>query len=373
MIIFLAALLILMLFAAQRMLYARFWEKGVAVFLEFKRELAAPGEETFLLEQIENRKVLPLPSLKVKFQCSRYLQFGSSKSGAVTDQYYRNDFFSIMGHKRITRTHRITCLKRGYYSINGIDLVGADLFFTKEMHAERESSAQLYVRPASVRFEGLREALSRISGDVPVRNHELEDPFTFRGIREYQPYDQWKQINWKATAKTDELKVNVRDHTQIPGIRIFMNLEDRGILRREELQELCISLCREICEILLAQGIRIWVYGNGEDVLTGETTNLEGLTGYGSMAETDKALARIDLEKPVLEFGKCFSAKLTESNPPMTLFLSADRHQEFTEALCRYRKEQGEHFYWLCPVLRSEEEKEEKALEGRMVFIRQEA
>ena len=57
----------------------------------------------------------------------------------------------------------------------------------------------------------------------------------------------------------------------------------------------------------------------------------------------------------------------------MTLFLSADRHQEFTEALCRYRKEQGEHFYWLCPVLRSEEEKEEKALEGRMVFIRQEA
>ena len=80
MIIFLAALLILMLFAAQRMLYARFWEKGVAVFLEFERELAAPGEETFLLEQIENRKVLPLPSLKVKFQCSRYLQFGSSKS-----------------------------------------------------------------------------------------------------------------------------------------------------------------------------------------------------------------------------------------------------------------------------------------------------
>ena len=68
-----------------------------------------------------------------------------------------------------------------------------------------------------------------------------------------------------------------------------------------------------------------------------------------------------------------FFCKADRKYPPMTLFLSADRHQEFTEALCRYRKEQGEHFYWLCPVLRSEEEKEEKALEGRMVFIRQEA
>ena len=36
----------------------------------------------------------------------------------------------------------------------------------------------------------------------------MEDPFEYRGIREYQPYDDMRSVNWKATAKTGDLKVN---------------------------------------------------------------------------------------------------------------------------------------------------------------------
>ena len=100
-------------FLLQRILYAHFWNKGVQVQLSFEKEMVQAGDEIKLFEVVENDKKLPLSSLKVKFQCSRHLIFSDRENGNVTDQYYRNDLFSIMPYHRVTRTHRILCPKRG--------------------------------------------------------------------------------------------------------------------------------------------------------------------------------------------------------------------------------------------------------------------
>ncbi len=195
------------LFLLQREFYVRYWERGVGAGLSFETDMVRAGDQVQLLETVENRKWLPLSSLKVKFQCSRYLEFPGSQNGNVTDKYYRNDLFALMPYRKITRTHVITCPQRGYYGIEGISLVGADLFFSREMVAERESGAFLHVIPKAMSIEKMEPALRRLSGEIAARRYELEDPFTFRGIRDYEPMDEMKQVSWKATAKTDELKV----------------------------------------------------------------------------------------------------------------------------------------------------------------------
>ena len=50
-----------------------------------------------------------------------------------------------------------------------------------------------------------------------------------------------KTINWKATARTGDLMVNIRNYTSLRAVRIFLNLADTGILKNEQLVELCIS------------------------------------------------------------------------------------------------------------------------------------
>ena len=100
------------LFALQKYLYRKYWQKGVEVLLQFDREAVTAGEYVNLLEVIENRKYLPLPSLKVKFQCSRHLKFMDDTNSAVTDKYYRNDLFSVMPYKRITRSNKLYCPQR---------------------------------------------------------------------------------------------------------------------------------------------------------------------------------------------------------------------------------------------------------------------
>lgn len=370
MVIIFAVLLGGVLFFLQRILYAHWWSKGVAVTLQFEPKMVPAGAQVKLYEIVENDKRLPLPSLKVKFQCSRYLEFSDRENGSVTDKYYRNDLFSIMPYRRVTRTHTIFCPKRGYYGIYGIDLVGADLFFSQELIDSKESDTTLYVIPPVLSQQKLAPALRKISGDVASRRHETEDPFTYRGIREYQPFDEMKQINWKATARTDELKVNIREHTAINSVRILMNLEDNGILRRVELLEMCISICAGITEALLTQGTRVSILANARDCITDKRLQIEDQTDLAGMDTVYKALARLDLDKPMEKFGECFQRELFEERQPVyTIFLSPDRHGDYIDVIKEYEKRWDGSFLWICPVKKPSEETEMEELAGKIIYI----
>ena len=374
MVIIFAALLALGIFILQREVYSRLWREGVTVTLTFDKSTVRAGEEVRLLEVVENRKRLPLSSLKVKFQCSRYLLFSDSTNSSVTDRYYRNDLFSVMPYQRITRTHRITCPQRGYYGIYGIDLVGADLFFSEEMMASLNSEAVLYVLPKVVPFENIEQAIRRISGEMVTRRHETEDPFTYKGIREYQPYDEPKAINWKATARTDELKVNVRENTSVSGVRIFMNLEDNGILRREELLEMSISLCGGIAEYLLREGVRLSVFANAKDCISGQKLQLENLADQVSLDGVFKALARLDLDSPMEKFGTAFGERMAEDQDSIyTIFISTDIHEDYQQVLLDYSRQNGKEnaFVWVCPVKREGEQEILAELEKNVVFVKE--
>ncbi len=37
-------------------------------------------------------------------------------------------------------------------------------------------------------------------GDIATKRFLMEDPYMFKGIREYQPHDSFKSINFKAYA-----------------------------------------------------------------------------------------------------------------------------------------------------------------------------
>lgn len=345
------------LFFLQRVLYAHWWSRGVNVRLFFERDTVRAGEWVKLFEVVENHKSLPLSSLKVKFQCSRYLEFSDGQNGNVTDKYYRNDLFAVMPYQRITRTHEITCPKRGYYGIDGINLVGADLFFSEEMVADRTSDAVLHVIPKALPSDKTELAFRKINGEITAKRYELEDPFTFRGIREYAPYDEMKRISWTATAKTDELKVREREHTAVRNVRIFMNLEDYGILRRQELLEMSISLCAELVDKLLRQGIRISIFANAPDCISGQLLSLEELTHPVCTETVNKAFARLHTEEGTVKFGSCMREKMYEGNSLYTIFISPDQHEDFVREIENYREEAGEDFVWICPVKKISKEK----------------
>lgn len=190
----------------QKFVYEKLWYRHLSVHIGFAQDHIFEGEQGELKERIENRKWLPLAMLKVKFKTDKRLHFDNHKGSRTTDQYYRNDVFRIGGGEKVTRTLKFIGVRRGYYTINEIDLVASDLFFLDQMISEQQISAEIYVYPRPYDSNKLYQSLIQLNGEILSKRHLLEDPFEYRGIREYQPYDDMRRINWKATAKTGDRK-----------------------------------------------------------------------------------------------------------------------------------------------------------------------
>lgn len=342
-------LIALLLFLLQRRVYERLWERNLKVSVTFSQSAITEGETGEIVEVIENRKWLPLTMLKVKFQTSRYLQFGDEKGSMTSDQYYRNDIFQINGGERITRRLSFLGAKRGYYHIRNIDLVGADLFLTNEMLKSMTTNCYLYVYPKLFNSQEFRTSLQKLNGEVLVKRHLMEDPFEYRGIREYQPFDDIRSVNWKATARTGALKVNQKNYTAIQTIRIFLNLEDNGVLKKHEEVEASMQIVIGLAAFFLNQGIKVACYTNGKDVISGEAVNVSGGAGKGQQDMIGKAMARINTELVSSDFCNMYEeAVLKDAKGTITLFVSPNGYDDFLELLKACEKS-GMEYTWFYP------------------------
>lgn len=333
----------------QKLLYEKLWEKSLYVSVSFGKEPVFEGEQGELKEIIENRKRLPLSMLKVKFKTDRHLIFGNEKGSRTTDQYYRNDVFRIGGGERVTRTLKFQGGRRGYYTIDEISLVASDLFFLGQLVTDRPAKTEVYVYPRPYDAARLRQSLVRMNGEMLSRRHLLEDPFEYRGIREYQPYDDMRSINWKATAKTGDLKVNQRNYTSLKSVRIFFNIQDDNILKKDAAVEMTLRIVASLCQIFLQQGIQVSCYGNGVDIVTHSPLNIPPKAGQGQMDAVYRGLARIDVEQPAASFPEIFEEMLFQkAQGSFTYFVAPNQYDDFVELLTRYR-DAGNPFLWFYP------------------------
>lgn len=340
----------LLLFVLQKEAYSRLWHKNLHVDIRFEKKYIFQGETSALLEVIENRKRLPLSMLKVKFKTDRNLIFDSEKGSLTTDQFYRNDMFRIGGGEKVTRTLGFMGGRRGYYTIDEASLIASDLLMTGMFFEDTPLDAEIYVYPRPCDNEEFRRSLKRLNGEVLARRHLLEDPFEYRGIRDYQPFDPIRSVNWKATAKTGDLKVNQKNYTSLKSIRVFFNLQDDGILKKTECVEEAIRIVAGLSTFFLSQGIQVACYGNGVDILTGRCVSIEAKAGEGHIDNIYRSLARLDLDKPTANFCKTFEERLfSQADDTITYFVSPNQYEDYLSLLTRFGNA-GYEYLWFYPV-----------------------
>ncbi len=357
------------LFVLQKKIYSKLWDKDLTATISFGSSYIFEGQEGQLKEIVENRKRLPLSMVKVKFQADRHLVFDDTKGSRTTDQYYRNDVFQINGGEKLTRTIKFVGGRRGYYTIDSMDLVASDLFMTSQFVETQSVNTSLYVYPKIFNSNEFRRSLQQLNGEVLTKRHLLEDPFEYRGIREYQPTDDLKSINWKATAKTGDFKVNQKNYTALQAVRIFINLQDDGILKKEEAVEASLQVAAGLCEYFLKQGIRVSCYGNCVDMVNDLPLSIEASSSRGQMETVLRALARVDTQKPVVDFNNYFGKKLLEeANGTITCFVSPNHYPAFVELVEKYHN-LGKEYMWFYPISEIKEPEIPAFLQKHLRFL----
>lgn len=360
----------LLLYLGQKTIYQKVWHKNLRVRLSFQEEGIWEGQESTLSEIIENQKKLPLTMLKVKFQTDRHLLFADTKGSRTTDKFYRNDIFQIGALEKVTRVLRFTAGRRGYYTIVEADLVASDLFLTAQYTATADiGHSSLYVYPKPFSHPEFRQSLKQLSGQVLAKRHLQEDPFEYRGIREYQPQDDLKSINWKATARTGEFKVNQKNYTAEKSVRIFINLEDTGILKKEDCVEASLQIATALLLLFLEQGMQVAVYCNGVDVLHNEPCILEAGGGIRQREAVLRSFALIDTAKPVRSFSELFSSRLSESSGSlMTCIVSPNAYDDFASLILQYHTRHPD-MKWFLPYSGTVPPEMEEELRSLITFI----
>lgn len=360
----------LLLYLGQKTIYQKVWHKNLRVRLSFQEEGIWEGQESTLSEIIENQKKLPLTMLKVKFQTDRHLLFADTKGSRTTDKFYRNDIFQIGALEKVTRVLRFTAGRRGYYTIAEADLVASDLFLTAQYTATADiGHSSLYVYPKPFSHPEFRQSLKQLSGQVFTKRHLQEDPFEYRGIREYQPQDDLKSINWKATARTGEFKVNQKNYTAEKSVRIFINLEDTGILKKEDCVEASLQIATALLLLFLEQGMQVAVYCNGVDVLHNEPCILEAGGGIRQREAVLRSFALIDTAKPVRSFSELFSSRLSEaSGALMTCIVSPNAYDNFASLILQYHTCHPD-MKWFLPYSGTVPPEMEEELRSLITFI----
>ncbi len=340
----------LLLYLLQNYLYHRYWNKNLSVDLSFSEDRAVEGEELILYETVINKKLLPLPMLKVKFMTSKYLSFLDTNNSMVTDNYYRNDLLSAMMFQKLTRSLTFLCAHRGYYTINSVEVVCSDMFVSFEAVASHDLDIHLYVYPKPVESGKFQAPFYKMLGAVLTRRFINEDPFEFRSIREYQSYDNLKSVNWKASAKTGSLKVNVNDYTSSQQIKIFLNLESETIWKQEDLLEESIRIAASFASAFIEQGIPAAIYTNGRDIITHEVLNIPAGSGTNHVKALHETLARIDTAQAPPAFVPAIEEECIHgSDNYYIIFISSYQKDDLQRLLSSFSETKAE-FSWIIPV-----------------------
>lgn len=272
-------------------LYNHFWNRNLTADIHFREPYAVEEERAVLQEVIVNDKWLPLPVVEINFHMGKGLRFTEEANTTVSDQSYRRDVFTLAMRQKITRTLEFRCVKRGYYRIDEAGLMAQNLLMTRKYISALPQNTEFFVFPKPVETSRIQIPFSRIMGSVLSRRKIYDDPFEFAGIREYSRSDPMKYINWKATARTGEMLVNMHESTLSQKVVLLLDLEGLGVPRWDVLNETAVCIACSLCERLLAAGVEIGVVSNGTDSISGKPLRVDSAQGTGSMLFLRKKFA----------------------------------------------------------------------------------
>jgi len=334
MIILFMGLVVLGLIVLQNNVYNRLWDKGLSLDIRFSSKEAFEGDSLSLHEELVNNKFLPLPWVFVKFNVSRNLVFEGEEQRNTSDAHYQSDLFSIMMYQSIRRKMNFVCSKRGFYRLRNVTMACSNLLYNRRFNKNVDCVSELTVFP---RLLDDHEDINLIyrNLDATILSNSLinPDPFEFRGIREYQPTDPMRDINFKATAVAQQLMVNIHAPTSSKRLEIVLNMEHNRPYPESELYEQTIRLAATIAERYIEQGVKLGLYVNGKDALTGENVSVVAGEGASHTYKVFQALARINLFLKTGHISPYLNNLQNNGESPVYLIISPYCEQDFLDAI----------------------------------------
>lgn len=255
--IVLIIVIILFFYEFQYRLYSKHCFKNLYLEFKFQDEAIFEGEKTKIKQTFTNRKWMPLWWLRIQYMISSNISFDQIEEKKVSNLERRSEELSLLGYEKLEREVTIVGKKRGYYTLENMDIICSDLFVTAKFVKKHYVNGGLYVFPKLLSNLEFDIQFKKILGDVITKRHLIHDPYERRGIRDYVTSDSLKDVNWTASARSNDLKVNVYNYTSSSEILIFLSCQKENNWVADNVIEEGISIAATIYDEFSKQGVNV--------------------------------------------------------------------------------------------------------------------
>ena len=281
-------------------LWNRFCFSKLVVRRRLSRSNVFPGEETQYIIEIENRKILPVLWLQVNDKVTKGVEFPRPEMlvnlvGSPYNEF--SDIFGLKWFEKVTRRYTVKPVRRGYYTFGKGVLKAADLFGLFTVSREEQDKTMLLVYPRVLPLEKLGLPAKFPFGANPAQGWIYEDPANNAGVRPYEKGDPMNRINWKATARYQNLHSNIIKPTLDTRLMIILNTRMMNNLWdgfNQTIFELAVICAASLADYGCQNGYHVGLLTNG--IIYQEASFIKILPGKSSNQREKilKALAMIE-------------------------------------------------------------------------------
>jgi uncharacterized protein (DUF58 family) len=211
-------------------LIARYWSNHAFDKLTYERILpenrAFEGESLQLTLRLVNDKLLPLPFVEVRDSVPKDSLVDEEHVSLSTSPGYvfLGRTTHLAWYERINWPVELKAPPRGYYRIGPGRITTGDMFGFFPIVREDDTYSPVIIYPRIYSMPELGLPAARPFGERKGRERIFEDPSRIAGLRDYQPGDPMRRIDWKASARMQALQSKVYEPSATMHMLIAMNV-----------------------------------------------------------------------------------------------------------------------------------------------------
>ena len=265
-------------------LLTKFWNrfafKKVTHTRSLSRHRAFVGDTLDYTVSLTNEKIVPLIWVDIQDSFPADLELNGASlrgSGAELTREHRITT-SLLPYQRVSWKYSLRCDERGYHRIGPVRLRSGDIFGFTAAEVQMTDVEYLLVYPRIVDLDQLvwpaEHPLGESKGNLPI----YQDSSRFIGLRDYDPSDPMKHIDWKATAR--RATIQTKKYEPVVALKVLIALNARtsehawqGANRR--LFERAVTVAASVAKHCADQRFSFGLLSNGVAVYSGKWINLK--------------------------------------------------------------------------------------------------
>jgi uncharacterized protein (DUF58 family) len=261
----LLAALFTLIFGLVPVFWYRHALRHLVIHAAISQQEALFGDDITISLTIENRKLLPLPWLRVDIALSPPLVILTEPEMQRKTLSQLSETWLLLPFQRVTRRYHLRCYARGSYLLGPATVRSSDPFGWLEGEVSLPMHLPLVVYPLLIPVETLALPSLYPSGEHSTNRPLVEDPLQVIGTREYQLGDDPRRIHWKATARLGSLQSKVYTYSSLHRLLILLDAWNYSAAWRgtdPEVQELSISIAASLAFWAIEQGTQVALLTN---------------------------------------------------------------------------------------------------------------